>query len=153
MQFATNWILDDSVRFHNRQWLNKTFGKLLSECKILLRLQNHATTDVLVRTHIDRLYFFFFHYSIELIQARTQTFEKGGRGVRRGEGVANLRAFTKGDANLPETSENSDFEAKIRGVNSVSGEKLHDFKIICPARGAFASPPPPARHALRKGLL
>ena len=29
--------------------------------------------------------------------------------------------------------ENSDLEAKIRGV--VSGEKLHDFEIICPASG------------------
>ena len=29
-----------------------------------------------------------------------------------------------------ESLENFDFEAKIRGVNSVSGEKLHDFKIL-----------------------
>ena len=26
---------------------------------------------------------------------------------------------------------------KIRSVNSVSGEKLHDFEIICPAESAF----------------
>ena len=31
--------------------------------------------------------------------------------------------------------------AKIRGANSVSGEKLHDFKIICPARGGVRSHP------------
>ena len=28
----------------------------------------------------------------------------------------------------------ADFEPKIRGVNSVSGENLHDFEIISPAR-------------------
>ena len=28
-----------------------------------------------------------------------------------------------------------DAGAKIRGVNSVSGDKLHDFEIICPAMG------------------
>ena len=46
-----------------------------------------------------------------------QTFEKGG---------ANLRVLQGGG--------DADFEAKIRGVNSVSGENLHDFEIICPAR-------------------
>ena len=51
-------------------------------------------------------------------------------------GGANLRVFTKGC----ESKENSNFEAKIRGVNSVSGEKLHDFEIICPA--GFLPPPP-----------
>ena len=30
----------------------------------------------------------------------------------------------------------ADFEAKIRGVNSVSGENLHYFEIISIARGA-----------------
>ena len=35
--------------------------------------------------------------------------------------------------------ENSDFEARIRGVNSVSGETLHDFEIICPAGGSTPS--------------
>ena len=35
-----------------------------------------------------------------------------------------FKGFTKGGA---------DFEAKIRGVNSVSGENLHDFEIISPA--------------------
>ena len=55
-----------------------------------------------------------------------------------------------------ESEENSDFEAKIRGVNSVSCEKLHDFEIICPAGGGGAfvplapSLPPPNR---RTGLL
>ena len=34
-------------------------------------------------------------------------------------------------------------EAKIRGVNSVSGEKLHDFTIICPARGVRSHPSAP----------
>ena len=35
------------------------------------------------------------------------------------------------------------------GVNSVSGEKLHDFEIICPARGVQThplSPPPPIAY-------
>ena len=53
-----------------------------------------------------------------------QTFEKG---------AVNLRNFTKWGAN----QENSDFDAKLRDVNSVSGEKLHDFEIICPARRAW----------------
>ena len=44
---------------------------------------------------------------------------------------ANLRVFTRGGE--CKSLENSDFEAKIRVVNSVSGEKLHDFEIICPA--------------------
>ena len=30
-----------------------------------------------------------------------------------------------------ESKENPDFEAKTRGVNSVSDEKLHDFVISC----------------------
>ena len=38
------------------------------------------------------------------------------------------------------SSENSGFGAKIRGVNSVSGEKLHDFEIICPTRGVHLHP-------------
>ena len=37
----------------------------------------------------------------------------------------------------------ADFEAKIRGVNSVSGENLHDFEIISTARGVRTHPPPP----------
>ena len=56
-------------------------------------------------------------------------------------GGANLRVFTKGVRIL---KENSEFEAKIWGVNSVSGEKLHGFEIIYPAT---THPPPPApRH-------
>ena len=43
-----------------------------------------------------------------------------------GGGGANLRVLQSGGA---------DFEAKIRGVNSVSDAILHDFEIICPARG------------------
>ena len=39
-----------------------------------------------------------------------------------------------------ESKENSDFEAKIRGVNSVSDEKLHDFEIIFPARAVRSQP-------------
>ena len=35
-------------------------------------------------------------------------------------GGCEFKGFTKGSA---------DFEAKIRGVNSVSGENLHDFEI------------------------
>ena len=42
-----------------------------------------------------------------------------------GGGGANLRVLQRG----------ADFEAKIRGVNSVSGENLHDFEIISRARG------------------
>ena len=35
------------------------------------------------------------------------------------------------------------FRQKLGGVNSASGEKLHAFKIICPARwGAIATPQP-----------
>ena len=47
-----------------------------------------------------------------------QTFEKGGM---------NFRCFTPG----AQSSENHDFAAKIKGLNSVSGEKLHDFEITC----------------------
>ena len=43
----------------------------------------------------------------------------------------------------------ADFEAKIRGVNSVSGENLHDFEIISTARGVRTHHPPPP---LRTGL-
>ena len=56
-----------------------------------------------------------------IVQAGTQTFEKSGVGRR--EGARNIRVFTKGC----ESQEDSDFDAKIRGVNSVSGEKLHEF--------------------------
>ena len=42
----------------------------------------------------------------------------------------------------------ADFEAKIRDVNSVSGENLHDFEIISPARGVPTHP----RMPLRTGL-
>ena len=52
-----------------------------------------------------------------LHQARTQTFEKVGE---------NFRYFTRG-ANLKKIPM---LEPKL-GVNSVSGEKLHDFEIIC----------------------
>ena len=40
--------------------------------------------------------------------------------------------------------------AKIRGVNSVSGENLHDFEIISTDRGVRSHPPP--SPALRTGL-
>ena len=58
--------------------------------------------------------------------------------------------FTKGGG--------ADFEAKIRGVNSVSGEYLHHFEIISPARGVrtrpppLPPPPPPPPPPLRLGL-
>ena len=43
------------------------------------------------------------------------------------------------------TKRGADFEAKIRGVNSVSGENLHDFEIISPASGVRTHPrTPPA---------
>ena len=44
--------------------------------------------------------------------------QKGGGG-----GGANFRNFTKWIANLKK----SDLEIKIRGINTVFGEKLHDF--------------------------
>ena len=37
----------------------------------------------------------------------------------------------------------ADFEAKIRDVNSFSGENLHDFEIISPARGCERTTAPP----------
>ena len=46
--------------------------------------------------------------------------------------------FTKGC----ESQERSDFEAKIRGLNSVSDANLHDFEIICPGRGMRTHPHP-----------
>ena len=54
-----------------------------------------------------------------------------------------MQTFEKGGC---ESKENSDFEAKIRGLNSVSGEKLHDFEIICPVRAVQTHP-----HALVYG--
>ena len=54
-----------------------------------------------------------------------------------------IEGFYKGGA---------DFEAKVRGVNSVSGENLHDFEIISTAGGgggANAPPPPPAPLCVR----
>ena len=65
-------------------------------------------------------------------QARTQTFERRGGAIFKG--------FYKGGC---ESSENSDFETKISGVNSVSSEKLHDFEIICTARGVRSQPRTP----------
>ena len=50
-----------------------------------------------------------------------------------------IKGFYKGGA---------DFEAKIRGVNSVSGENLHDFEIIRTARGVRTHPPPPTHTPL-----
>ena len=67
-----------------------------------------------------------------------QTFEKGG---------ANLRVFTKGGANHKKILI---LRPKLEGVNSVSGEKLHDFEIICAQlAGCECTPPPPP---LRIGL-
>ena len=40
-----------------------------------------------------------------------------------------MQTFEKGGGNL---KKKSDFEAKIRGENSVSGGKLHDFELIRP---------------------
>ena len=53
--------------------------------------------------------------------------------VGGGGGGANLRVLQRG----------ADFEAKIRGVNSVSGENLHDFEIISRTRGVRTHPTPP----------
>ena len=50
---------------------------------------------------------FFINSGTDKVQARTQAFEKG----------VQIQGFLQ-----------------IRGVNSVSGEKLHDFAIIWPAR-------------------
>ena len=56
-----------------------------------------------------------------------------------GGGGTNLRVFTKGGASL-----NKILILKpklgVRCVNSVSGEKMHDFEIICPARGVRTRP-------------
>ena len=41
-----------------------------------------------------------------------------------------------------ESQENLDLGAKVRGVNSVSSEKLHEFEIIYPKRGCEHRPPP-----------
>ena len=54
-----------------------------------------------------------------------------------------IKGFCKGGC---ESLENSDFEAKVRGVNSVSDEKLHDFEIICLARGCMFPPHPLPHH-------
>ena len=54
---------------------------------------------------------------------------------KKGEGGANLRVFTKRVRILRKLT-------KISGVNSFSGEKLHDFEIICPAMGVHSSPAP-----------
>ena len=43
-----------------------------------------------------------------------------------------FKGFTKGGA---------DFEAKIRGVNSVSGDNLYDFEMISPAGGGCERTP------------
>ena len=70
-----------------------------------------------------------------------QTFEKGV-GARAG---CEFKGFTKGG---------SDFEAKIRGVNSVSGENLHDFEIISPAGGKrWGCERTPARPCVRACIL
>ena len=60
-----------------------------------------------------------------------QTFEKGD---------ANFRYFSQFGEGCE--SENLYFESKMRGVNCklVSGLKLHDFEIICPARGMRLHP-------------
>ena len=50
-----------------------------------------------------------------------QTLEKGS---------ANFSYFTKGVRIVRK----SDLKTNTRGVNSVSGEKLHDFEIFCLAR-------------------
>ena len=62
-------------------------------------------------------------HASHLTQAHTQTFKKG----------CEFQLCRK-------SYENSHFEAKIRGVNSVSGEKQHDFEIICPAIGVRLHP-------------
>ena len=48
------------------------------------------------------------------------------------KGSANFRYFAKGVVNL---EENLDSGAKVRIVNSFSGEKLHKCEIIYPKRG------------------
>ena len=58
-----------------------------------------------------------------------QTFEKGG---------CEFKGFTKGGAG---------FEAKIGGVNSVSGKNLHTFEIISPATGVRSHPRTPCVRA------
>ena len=62
------------------------------------------------------------------------------------KGGCEFKGFYKGKC---ESWENSDFETKIRGVNSVSGETMHDFEIICPARGMHLHPPHTHTHCVR----
>ena len=45
---------------------------------------------------------------------------------------AHKQTFQQGGANLEKIKI---FRPKLGGVNSLSGEKLHDFEIICLARG------------------
>ena len=69
-------------------------------------------------------------------QAHMQNFEKRG---------ANFRNFTKWGADLKKIPF---LRPKIRSENTVSGEKLHDFEIICPARGGNHTPAPPLHMGL-----
>ena len=57
-----------------------------------------------------------------------------------------FKKINKGCVNL---EENSGFEAKIKGANSVSGENLHAFEKLCPGSGYERTPHPPI---LRMGL-
>ena len=56
------------------------------------------------------------------------------------KGAANLRNLQRGGG--CDFSEHSDFEAKIRAVNAVSGEKMHDLETIFPASGVRYTPNP-----------
>ena len=67
---------------------------------------------------------------------RADYFRPVRRLLKRG---CEFKGFTKGGAN---------FEAKIRGVNSVSSENLHAFEIICPAREVRTHPRTPLRTGL-----
>ena len=80
---------------------------------------NNHYTGILVAYRTTKLYHQMARCSLDM-QARTQTYKQvcvWGRGG--GAGRANLNNFIKGVRTLKK----SDFEVKIRGVNSVSGEK------------------------------
>ena len=74
-------------------------------------------------------------YYIPLHSQARKTFEKGG---------VNFRNFSKVDANLKKIP----VWSNIRSVNTFSGEKLHDFEIVCMAMGCDCTPAPPLHMGL-----
>ena len=60
-----------------------------------------------------------------------------------GGGGCKFQVFFKG---VTDVKKNPDFEANFRGINSVFGENLHDFEIICPIRGVRSHPHAPSAY-------